>query len=212
MSRPPLRPEQRKQREHGTNACYRWGVVGQDWRNGCRCFECSNAGNLYEKRRAYKKSKGWEPFVSNAEAREHLLWLQSKNVGLRTVAEVSGLSRSALSLVRSGKRTKSTPEFIAKVLAVGTHQVAAGAFVDAGPTRRLIEELVALGYSKASIAKALGAASPALQIAERDSVLRSTADKVAALHREWTASRDATRHFNAARRRHLRQRIAQGAS
>lgn len=206
--RPPLPPEQRKRREHGTNACYRWGVVGGDYRNGCRCVDCTTAGVLYEKRRSIRKARGWEPYVDNTAAREHLLWLAEQGIGLRAVVEASGLSRSALQQVRSGVRTRSRQEWIERVLAVGTHRAAPGTKIDAGPTLALIDELVALGHTKGSLAVQLGATKRDLQIGRRGTILRSTADKVEALHRELTASRDAERDYNARRKAAERRRAA----
>ena len=206
--RPPLPPKQRKRREHGTNACYRWGVVGGDYRNGCRCVDCTTAGVLYEKRRTVRKARGWEPYVDNAAAREHLLWLAEQGIGLRAVAEASGLSRSALQDVRSGVRTSSRREWIERVLAVGTHRAAPGARIDAGPTLALIDELVALGHTKGSIAVRLGATKRALQIGKQGTILRLTADKVEALHRELTASRDAGRDLERRRQADYRRRAA----
>ena len=208
--RPPLAIADRKHREHGTNACYRFGVVGDDWRNGCRCYECTTAGVLYEKQRANKKARGWQPYVDNTEAREHLQWLEAQGVGLRAVAAASGLTRSQLSRIRSGSTTRSRRESIDAVLAVGTHHASAGAVVDGARTTRLIAELVELGYTRGSIAQALGASTRALQVCKRGTVLRSTADKVEALHRRLTAERDAQRQWDAERQADYRARKASG--
>ena len=53
----------------------------------------------------------------------------------------------------------------------------------AGPTRALIEELVAAGYTKAHLARALGSPAriPVLQLG-REHVLASTAQAVEQLH------------------------------
>jgi len=204
--RPPLPVDQRVRREHGTNACYRWGVVGDDYRNGCRCYECTTAGVLYEKQRANKKLRGWQPYVDNTEAREHLLWLEGQGVGLRAVAEASGLTRSQLSRIRSGSTTQSRRESIDAVLAVGTHHASAGAVVDGARTTRLIGELVDMGHTRGAIAEALGASTKSLQVCKRGTVLRSTADKVAALHRDLTAERDAQRQWDAERQADYRNR------
>lgn len=199
-------PKQRVVREHGTNACYRWGVIGNDWRNGCRCFDCTSAGVLYELKREARKARGIEPFVDNTEARNHLLWLQSQNVGLRAVAEVSGLSRTELWKIRSGARVKSRPALIAKVLAVGAHRTAPGARVDSAKTLALLEDMVSMGHTRAELAARLGYKSPKLQYGA--TVLRSTQDKVTKLHRELAAQRDAQREWDAARMRDYRQRSA----
>lgn len=204
--RKPLPLEQRKHREHGTLARYRWGLVGDDYRNGCRCFECSSAGVLYEKRRAARKARGIEPYVDNTEAREHLAWLEAQGVGLRTVAATSGLSRSALSLIRNGTRPVSRPETIAAILAVGKLDAAPGAVIDGARTMALLDELLAMGWTKGALAVELGASTRALQVCKRGTIRRETADKVVALHERLTRERDASRQWEAERQADYRAR------
>lgn len=204
--RKPVPWDQRKRREHGTNACYRWGVVGDDWRNGCRCYECTTAGVIYEKQRAARKARGEEPYVDNTEAREHLLWLETQGIGLRTVSDVSGVSRSALSLIRKGVRPVSRPETIAAILAVHKGNAAPGAVVDGSSTMALIDDLLRMGYKKGELAQLLGASTRALQVCKRGTIRQDTADKVAALHERLTRSRDAQRQWDAERQADYRAR------
>jgi len=204
--RQPVPIELRKRREHGTNARYRWGEVGDDWRNGCRCYECTTAGVLYEKLRERRKARGIDPYVDNSEARAHLVWLESQGVGLRTVSAVSGVSRSALSLIRKGTRPVSRPETIAAILAVHTGDAAAGAVIDGTRTMQLVDELLALGHTKGDLAIMLGASTKALQVCRRGTIRRETADKVTALHEELTRERDAQRQWDAERQADYRAR------
>ena len=204
--RAPVPIEDRKRRDHGTNARYRWGEVGDDYRNGCRCFECCSAGVLYEKLRANRKRRGMDAYVDNTEAREHLLWLEQHGVGLRTVCEVSGVSRSALSLIRKGVRPVSRPETITAILAVHTGNAAPGAVIDGAPTMALIDELLALGHTKGAVAQMLGASTKALQVCKRGTIRRETADKVAELHEQLTRERDAQRQWDAERQADYRAR------
>ena len=204
--RAPVPIKDRKRREHGTNARYRWGEVGDDYRNGCRCFECCSAGVLYEKLRANRKRRGMDAYVDNTEAREHLLWLEQHGVGLRTVCEVSGVSRSALSLIRKGVRPVSRPETITAILAVHTGNAAPGAVIDGAPTMALIDELLALGHTKGAVAQMLGASTKALQVCKRGTIRRETADKVAELHEQLTRERDAQRQWDAERQADYRAR------
>jgi hypothetical protein len=204
--RPPVPIEDRKRREHGTNARYRWGEVGDDYRNGCRCFECSSAGVLYEKLRAARKHRGVDPYVDNTEARQHLEWLETQGVGLRTVSAVSGVSRSALSLIRKGVRPVSRSETITAILAVHTGNAAPGAVIDGARTMALIDELLALGHTKGAVAQMLGASTKALQVCKRGTIRRETADKVAELHEQLTRERDAQRQWDAERQADYRAR------
>jgi len=152
-------------REHGTRAKY---VVEK-----CRCEPCTNANRTYARQRdrqARRVSYGFdEPnpaFIDATEAREHLLWLSSVGVGKRRVAELTGVSLSAIDKLRQGNRTKCRPETAAKILAVGRSRTSDGAFIDAKKTWRLIDDLLKHGWTKQAIAKAIGskAQRPALQL------------------------------------------------
>ena len=187
-------------REHGTYTCYRWGPeAGQDWRRGCRCEACRQAAATYNKILERRRLKGIETLHDNTEAREHLEYLSAKGVGLRTVQERSGVGRTTLQGIVSGRARRSRPETIAAILAVGTHVRAPGGRVDAGPTWQLIEDMLRYGHTKGYLARRLGSVceTPALQIS-RNLVTQATADKVAELHaelvgthREWMRTRQA---------------------
>lgn len=80
-------------RPHGTRAKY---VVER-----CRCPACRQANCDYQKRRERRKAyEAWgdvEPALVPAdEVREHLEFLSSVGIGLRTVARRTSLSRSTL--------------------------------------------------------------------------------------------------------------------
>ena len=187
-------------REHGTYTCYRWGPEpGEDWHRGCRCEACRQAAATYNKILERRRLKGIETLLDNTEAREHLEYLSAKGVGMRTVQERSGVGRTTLQSILSGRARRSRAETIAAILAVGTHVRAPGGRVDAGPTWELLEDMLRYGYTQGYLAKRLGAtySKPVLQIS-RDMVLQATADKVAELHaelvgthREWMRRRQA---------------------
>lgn len=187
-------------REHGTYTCYRWGPeTGQDWHRGCRCEACRQAAATYNKILERRRLKGIETLHDNTEAREHLKYLSAKGVGLRTVQQRSGVGRTTLHSIISGRARRSRPETIAAILAVGTHVRAPGGRVDAGPTWELLEDMLRYGYTQAYLARRLGSvyARPVLQIS-RNLVRQSTADAVAELHaelvgahREWMRTRQA---------------------
>ena len=111
-------------------------------------------------------------------------------MGLKTVARLSGVSHGSLSKIVYGEprlgrpaSQRVRPQTRERILAVHAAQAHGGQRVSAGPTWRLIEELVAAGYAKAYLARALGseAASPTLQIG-RQRVRASTARAVEDLH------------------------------
>lgn len=131
------------------------------------------------------------PYVSADPAREHLDALGRAGVGLKTVARLSGVSHGSLSKIVYGEPLKGRPpsrrirpETLHSILAVSASQAGGGQRVDAAPTWTLVEELVAAGYSRAFLARALGseAASPRLQIGKK-LVRASTARAMEELHR-----------------------------
>lgn len=198
-------------REHGTYTCYRWGPEsGQDWHRGCRCEACRQAAATYNKILERRRLKGIETLFDNTEAREHLQWLSTKGVGLRTVQERSGVGRTTLQSILSGRARRSRAETIAAILAVGTHVRASGGLVDAGPTWQLLEDMLRYGYTQGYLAKRLGATyhKPVLQI-RRDMVRQSTADKVAELHAVLVGTE---RERHRVRQAEFRRRKAQGAA
>lgn len=151
---------------------------------GCRCELCRKEHRDYQRqydrhwrRVAYGIEEHTPPYADNSEAREHILWLRSQGVGKRVVAKHAGLSISNLDKIVKGIRTRSRQDTIARILAVGTHKAPAGSSVDAAPTWKLIDDLLAFGFTKARIAIELGATTPALQIGKRR-VTRSTAERI----------------------------------
>ena len=198
-------------RQHGTYTCYRWGPEpGQDWRRGCRCLPCTDAAVLYNKLSVRRRINGIDTLFDNTEAREHLEFLRANGVGLRTVAEQSGVGRTALMQIINGRTKRARAETIAKILAVGTHVRAPGALVDATRTWELIDDMLRYGYTKGDLARRLGSEydKPALQISG-NMVLQSTADKVAELHAQLVGTEQ---ELMRARRAEARQRQREEAA
>jgi hypothetical protein len=172
-------------RPHGTHVKY---VV-----ECCGCEACREANRDYERRRGRaiaRPDEVWIPYVPAGPARRHLAELSKQGVGLKTVSRLSGVSHGALSKMVYGDPRRGQapsrrvrPETLAAILAVRLHQAQGGQKVPAGPTWALLEELLAAGYTKVFLARALGstAANPALQVS-RDRVRASTARAVEALH------------------------------
>lgn len=160
--------------EHGTRARYN---------TGCHCFQCRRANARYESERAKRPPN---PYVSVAPVRDHLDKLTAQGVGLRTVAEMAGASRSTLREIRIGAHNSIRKQLADRILAVGIEHAAEGALVDGAETWALIDELLAAGYRKGQIATMLGREVPALQL-KRGMVRASTADAVKSLHAELMA-------------------------
>jgi hypothetical protein len=171
-------------RQCGTRAKY---VVER-----CRCAECREAVRLYERKRTRairRPDEVWVPYVPAGKARRHLKELAEYGIGLKTVAKVSGVPHGALSKLiygdparRRGPSKRIRPETERRILSVSLEDAAGAAKVPAGPTWRLLDDLIARGFTRTWIAGQLGADSPSLQIS-RVRVRATTARKVAELHR-----------------------------
>lgn len=198
-------------RQHGTRAKY---VVEK-----CRCEPCTNANRTYARQRdrhARRVRYGFdEPnpaFIDATEAREHLLWLSSVGVGKRRVAELTGVSLSAIDKLRQGNRTKCRPETAAKILGVGRSRASDGAFIDAKKTWRLIDDLLKHGWTKQAIAKAIGskAQRPALQL-QPNKVTARNARAIEQLHETALLRVLQDRRLKAEARSYYRQREREAA-
>lgn len=150
---------------------------------GCRCDRCRRANADYANRRALVTYRPAD-LVPAAQAREHLEVLRGLGVGLRAVAAATGLGRTALGKIRSGRSRRCHPETARLILGVSGFDRAPRAAVDAGPTWELVDELVGAGIPKVRLAEALGNAR-ALQLG-RGRVTRAHQEAVEALHwRLW---------------------------
>lgn len=176
-------------REHGTSSCYAWGPEpGCLPGRGCRCVLCVDARRQYDKRR---RQQAEPAYVSATAVREHLAFLSSQSIGLKTVAQVSGVSHGALWKIVYGVNEgpnraarapsrRIRPETAQAILAVMPSAGADGSRIDAGPTWRIVRSLLAAGWTKRAIAHAIGQNGNGLQIG-KEQVSRATARRVAAL-------------------------------
>lgn len=200
-------------RDHGTRARYVFGATGADRSNGCRCEPCKEANRAYARdryRKAHRPDETLEPaYVDAAEARQHLEWLRTVGVGYRTVAARTGLARSAIQKIGGGKVTKARQSTIDAILAVPRSAARPGAYVPAAPTWRLIDDLLAHGFTKVAIARHI-TGNPdtlALQLG-RDRVTAANAAAVQALHQSALLPVLRQRELDAERRRDHRRTAA----
>lgn len=147
--------------EHGTRTHYV---------KGCRCNDCRTANREYARNRdrhlrrvAYGIETPRDRYVDATETREHLEWLRSWGIGLRTVSQHTGIGRSALQQIVSGETRKVLASTEYEVLNLLRDTRHGQVIVDAGPTWKRIAWLQSQGWSKARIARELGYRSPALQ-------------------------------------------------
>lgn len=146
---------------------------------GCRCADCRSANTAYERQRALARARGeWNGLVSAERVREHMKALSQAGVGRRVVSDVAGIAETTLSLLVSGKRTKLRAMHERAILAVTPAALADRALIDAGPTWRLLDELLGWGYSKTELARELGSKAkvPALQLMRTQVTVRNAYD------------------------------------
>ncbi len=196
-------------RAHGTHVRYVFGPTGSDTAKGCRCDDCRAAHATYQRdryRRMHRPDGAGPVYVDCSEARDHLLWLSANDVGRRAVAARTGLARSTLMEIRSGRRTKARRETIEAILAVGLHVARPGSRVPAGPTWDLVDELLAHGMTRRGIARHLSGdpTTTNLQLG-RQYVTRRNASAVEALHAEVMRPTLRAREIAAERRARYRR-------
>lgn len=172
-------------RPHGTRVKY---VIER-----CRCEPCRAANREASRARQKAMSRpdeAWVPYVPAGPARRHVRSLMEQGVGPKSIAKLSGVPHGAISKLMYGDYVRGTkpskrirPETARKILAVTVDQAAGAQKIDAAPTWRLLDDLIARGWTKTYLAQRLGSRGPGLQI-RRTLVRASTARKVEQLHTE----------------------------
>lgn len=170
-------------REHGTSACYAWGPEPGAGK-GCRCEPCKAARKAYDKRLKQRAEPG---YVDATEAREHVADLMAHGIGLKRISALTGLSGGVLCKLMYGTRTQGRgpskrirPATRDALLAVKRTDHADAGLVDARPTWKVIDQLLADGWTKTAIARRLGQTSSGLQLS-RDQIQARHARTIAAL-------------------------------
>jgi len=155
---------------------------------GCRCDLCRRANSSYESaRQKARKAGDWNGIVAADKARAHLLQLSELNVGRRSVAAVSDVTESVLFEIRSGRKARIRARTERRILAVTPDAAADHALIDAGPTWQRIDDLLAAGFTRATIALRTGHQRAALQLDKHQVTVRN-AYLVERLHAELMAS------------------------
>lgn len=140
---------------HGTHACY---VLDQ-----CRCDDCRGANARYERGRAlYLAGVKPHPYTDARPVRAHVRQLMDQGMGLKRIAEVSGVPHGALWKLVYGKkkkgrnrRSKKVRRDTARKLLSTRLDLADGAKVPAGEAWEIVDELLARGWWKAAIGREL---------------------------------------------------------
>lgn len=149
---------------------------------GCRCDECRRANREYEQTRMRARAGGdWNGIKPAAAARAHLLKLRRQGVGLRMVADATGVARSILQDILQRKRVRIRARTERKILGVTTAVRGDGALVSAGDTWQRIGWLLEEGFTKRQLSKMLGQSGQALQLGRE----RVTVRNAAKVERVW---------------------------
>jgi hypothetical protein len=143
--------------QHGTREAY---VLDR-----CRCPACSGANTIAERdrRRAhvYGRARGNVPAD---EARDHLRSLTAAGIGVKQAALLSGVAYSTLARLLWGDAGRGKPpnqhvraSTAARILAIeaSAANLADGGRVDATGTRRRLQALITIGWTRASLARQL---------------------------------------------------------
>jgi transcriptional regulator with XRE-family HTH domain len=132
--------------------------------DGCRCYVCGWARSEYERNRQKQIAAGtWQPFTEAQPVREHLAALAAAGIGTRRIAELAGISRTAIGNVLHGRRgnppcTKMRRETAEAILSLNPASTpkASGGIVDGTGTARRVQALCAIGWSLSSQARQAG--------------------------------------------------------
>lgn len=121
----------------------------------------------------------WNGLVDAKRARAHLRRLSRQGVGYKTVADAAVVSPTIVAKILNGKKHSVRADTERRILDVTVDARADKALVDAGPTWKLIDRMLApeVGFSKAELAHRLGYARAALQL-RRDRITLRNAERV----------------------------------
>lgn len=177
---------------HGTPAAY---VLDR-----CRCPECKAAANAYERRRRRLNGYGRQDLVDATRSRAHVAALLDAGLGLKRIAEASGVPHGSLWKLWYGKPGRGPSKRVRRstedrLLTVRLDAVPAllppGHQMSGVGTRRRVQALACLGWSVADIAARadidpqrlyLLCANPAR------GTTAGTAAAVAAVYEQWWAT------------------------
>ena len=139
------------ERPHGSHAKYAL--------DRCRCDLCRRAQREYNLRRGRaiaRPDEVWCPYVEAGPVREHIEWLATCGIGLKSLARLAGVPHGTLSKLVYGDPARQMPRSrrvrpttARKVMAVMPYHAAGAQRVPAAPTWRLLNELITLGWSRA---------------------------------------------------------------
>lgn len=137
---------------------------------GCRCTDCRRANSAYESARQKARAAGQgNGIVPAAKARAHLKSLSAQGVGRRSVHAASDVADTVLQDIAAGRKANIRAATERAILAVTRAAAGDGALIAGKATWKMLDQLIADGYTKKALANRMGYKSPALQL-KRDFV------------------------------------------
>lgn len=152
---------------HHRQATHRHGTASAYIRDKCRCRPCTDAAGEVWRTRARQIAYGrWQPYVDAEPARTHIRNLQAAGIGLRSIGERASVSSGAIQRLMYGRDGRGQSRRLrgdtaAAILAV-TAIPAQGSCVNGVGTRRRLQALSALGWSRTLLAEHLGVSTASL--------------------------------------------------
>ncbi|MCW5959306.1 MAG: hypothetical protein KIS76_04035 [Pyrinomonadaceae bacterium] len=146
--------------------------------SGCKCVPCKAANSTYEVGRAKARKNGeWNGIVPADRARRHIAHLSKVGIGYKTVADIAGMAHSTVFKIQSGRRKNLRKQNESAILSIDETALPDSALVDARPTWKKINWLLEGGFTKKSLARALGYKAPAIQF-RKSKIRAKTALKI----------------------------------
>ena len=116
-------------------------------------------------------------FTSARKTRKRLLYLSSRGVGVKVVAEITGLDRELLMAYKNGRIKRLRPENERLVMSINKAARINSSLIPATKTVQLLEKLKADGFTKTVLARRL-TQTRKLHIGQGQRVRASTEMKV----------------------------------
>lgn len=150
-------------------------VKGGAWLRGRKvCLPCVERATV------------WDGLVDATPARKHLRALSRRGVGYKTVADAAGVGHTMLFEVITRTRRRIRAQHEKKILAVDEGARADASLVPSQRSRKLLNKMLAMGYTRAWLSKQLGAKGYAgvFQGKERGQITAKMELKIEKLYRK----------------------------
>lgn len=133
----------------------------EKYQQGCKCLPCRLASAEYARTLTARQKRGEQnPIVWAANARRHLRKLQRRGVGLIVLSEASGIQRRTLGKIRGGQSKQIRRSRETEILSLSELHVSDHSLVPAKPVWKLIDKLIAEGFTYKQIEERSGVAYP----------------------------------------------------